>query len=533
MSGTGNYNTTVSWYVCNGNGANCANGENSSYGTVSTTGLYTTPIIEVGGQGLTVTVEAVANGNSNELASATVTVTVAAFSDASLNGQYAFSLKDPTDSVFVAGSFVADGNGDLTQGILDFISEQNSASPLSSGSSAGTGTNVAFTGSYQIGVDGRGTLTLVSSLPPNELPSSYDFVMVSTAEGRMVSMNVVYVSGALFKQDTSAFSNAAIVGNYAFRYTELEPCGGECQTWWAVAGAFTADGKGNITAGTIDASGDEGLLSFPNFAGSYSIGSNGRGTITYEDTSNNSYALYTYIISASRMILVSVGSPVGCTMNCPPMAYTGEADRQTGLPLGNASFSGGYTFALSGFAGYYPFFAGQFTANGQNGITEGEEDTVDPSPTSTSDVPFTGTFSEVSPNGRGTAVLDAGRFSSLVFYLVSPSQAFLVSTDLSSDFGIGGKACGQGNGPFTIAGNYAFSFAGVSEPTIGETIASGQFTADGAGTIQSGTIDFGNFGQSYQLTGTYSNISSSGRGTMTITIGSGTNRSYLRPCFLC
>ena len=96
VSGTGNYNTTVSWYVCDGNGANCANGGNSSYGTVSTTGLYATPVIQVGGQGLSVTVEAVANGNSSELASAIVTVTVPTFSTASLNGQYAFSLADST-----------------------------------------------------------------------------------------------------------------------------------------------------------------------------------------------------------------------------------------------------------------------------------------------------------------------------------------------------------------------------------------------------------------------------------------------------
>ena len=363
VEGQGSYNTTVSWYVCDAYGANCANGGNSSYGTVSTTGLYTAATLPDGSAGLSVTVQAVANGDSGSAeagtglsASATVTVSAPAFSNASLNGQYAFSLKDPTDSVFVAGSFVADGNGDLTQGILDFISEQNPANLLSSGSSAGTGTDVAFTGSYQIGVDGRGTLAFVSSLPPNELPSSYNFVMVSTNEGRMVSTNVVWVSGALFKQDTSAFSNAAVAGNYAFGYTELEPCGGGCQTWWAVAGAFTADGNGNITAGTIDASGVEGLASFPNFAGSYSIGPNGRGTITYEDTSNNSYALYAYVISASRMILVSVGPPVGCTVNCPAMAYTGDAELQTGLPLGNASFSGGYTFALSGFAGYYPIF---------------------------------------------------------------------------------------------------------------------------------------------------------------------------------
>ena len=66
------------------------------------------------------------------------------------------------------------------------------------------------------------------------------------------------------------------------------------------------------------------------------------------------------------------------------------------------------------------------------------------------------------------------------------------------------------------------SFAGYSSlwqigKLDGPTVASGQFTIDGAGNITSGTIDLGNFGQGYQLTGTYSNIDSTGRGTMSIT----------------
>ena len=503
VSGTGNYNTSVSWYVCNGNGANCANGGNSSYGTVSTTGLYTTPVIQVGGQGLTVTVEAVANGNSSELANATVIVTVPAFSNASLNGQYAFSLRDPTYTVFVGGSFVADGNGDLTQGVLDFISVPDAASAFYSGNSGGTGTNVAFSGSYQVGVDGRGTLTLVSSLPPNELPSSYDFVMVSTAEGRMVSTNVVYASGALFKQDTSAFSNAAVAGNYAFRNVGRYSSP-DCPL--DASGVFTLDGQGNVLAGTKDYNTcSEGPYN-TTFAGTYSIGPNGRGTLAYKDPFD-SYALYVYVISASRMLLVSLGPPVACTTNCAPLVSTGEADVQSGLPFSNASVSGGYTFALSGFAGTWELLAGQFTADGQNGTTEGEQDTVDDSLASTSDVPEQGTF-EVTSNGRGTT----DGFPSIVFYFVSPSQAFLISSNYEV-----GKAYGQASGPFTIAGNYAFSFAGLSEPTTGETItASGQFTADGAGTIQSGTIDFGYLGAANQLAGTYSNIDSTGRGTMSI-----------------
>jgi hypothetical protein len=78
----------------------------------------------------------------------------------------------------------------------------------------------------------------------------------------------------------------------------------------------------------------------------------------------------------------------------------------------------------------------------------------------------------------------------------------------------------QQSGPFTIAGNYAFSFAGFSGLTAkdnfeGPTVATGQFTADGLGHIESGTIDLGSLG-SGQLTGGYSNLDPDGRGSATI-----------------
>ena len=188
------------------------------------------------------------------------------------------------------------------------------------------------------------------------------------------------------KQNTSAFSNAAVAGNYAFRnigrysspFCPLDS-----------SGVFTLDGQGNLLAGAKDYNNCNGGPYNTSFAGSYSIGPNGRGTIAYNDAFD-SYAMYVYVISASRMLLVSLGPPVGCTTNCAPLISTGEADLQTGLPFSNASVSGGYTFALSGFAGYWELLAGQFTADGQNGTTNGEEDTVDNSPASTNDVPMTG-----------------------------------------------------------------------------------------------------------------------------------------------
>ncbi|MGB2625469.1 MAG: putative Ig domain-containing protein [Candidatus Acidiferrum sp.] len=454
----------------------------------------------------------------NGTQSFTLTVNATAFSDASLNGHYAFSFTDSVGRVYSAGSFVADGNGGLSQGVLDFISDQTMNG--SSYSNTGISANVSFTGSYQIGTDGRGTLTLVSSLPSNELPSSFDFVMVSTNEGRMISTNVVSVSGALFKQDTSAFSNAAIAGNYAFRQAGEQICGagGACLLPYNAAGTLTMDGNGNITTGAIyfDNSNTAGPGSLT-IAGSYNIGPNGRGTIVFNGTSFPPQNLYTYVISANKMIFVSIGPPDGSILGNGGMAYIGEADLQTDLPFSSASVSGNYTFALSGLAAFNLSLAGQFNATGE--AISGEEDSIDEQPVVATDVPFTGMDGVVSTSGFGTMSLSSVRVSYLTFYLVSPSLAFLVSRDSLSADSIGGEAHVQGNGPFTISGNYAFSFGGYSIPsaTGGPVSASGQFTSDEFGNIKSGTIDLGSNGSGYPLTGAYSNLDTTGRGTISIT----------------
>jgi hypothetical protein len=485
-------NTTdsaVTWQV------NGTTGGSATVGTISTVGLFTAPSAPPSGG--TVTVTAVSMADPSKSGSATVTI---GFSNASLNGQYAFSLQDPVGGFCVVGSFEADGNGALAQGILD-LNNQDNDSPGNPGVVA---TSVAFTGSYQITVDGRGVLTLVLPLPSSELPNQYAFVMVSTAEGRMISKDVWPISGALFRQIASAFSNGAIAGNYAFRYAGLAlKAGYSNPSPTAFAGAFTADGKGNISVGAADSNFGGTVSSNIAFTGSYNVGANGRGTAAFV-----SGPLSVYVVSASKLMFISVD---------PSAAFTGEIDQQTGSPFSDVSTSGGYTFALTG-GSDFSFLVGRFTADGQGGIAGGEEDIVSEQGVST-DVAFTGAFS-VSPSGRGTMALTSSLgTSNFAFYLVSPSQAFLVSADPSGSFS--GEAYGQENGPFAIEGSYAFSFAGFLQ-NAAQFVASGQLTADEAGTIQSGTEDSDYFGPD-QLTGTYSSVSSSGRGTLTTTTAIGTS----------
>ena len=81
-------------------------------------------------------------------ASETITIT---YSDHSLTGPYAFSYTGDNQLGFyaVAGSFVADGNGNIESGVEDADSFQT-----------GVTTQVAITGNYVVRTDGTGSITL-------------------------------------------------------------------------------------------------------------------------------------------------------------------------------------------------------------------------------------------------------------------------------------------------------------------------------------------------------------------------------------
>ncbi|HEY6905034.1 MAG TPA: hypothetical protein VI216_12050, partial [Candidatus Acidoferrales bacterium] len=112
-------------------------------GTISSSGLYTAPLSPPPGNSVTVTA-------TDGASTATATLKVV-YSDHSLNGPYAFSYKgnDASGVLGVAGSFVADGSGHIVSGLEDFDSFIT-----------GVSTQVTFTGTYQVGTDGRGRATL-------------------------------------------------------------------------------------------------------------------------------------------------------------------------------------------------------------------------------------------------------------------------------------------------------------------------------------------------------------------------------------
>src|SRR5512140_1565428 len=183
------------------------------------------------------------------------------FTNANLNGPFAFSYtgSDAGGFLAVAGSFVADGAGHITSGTQDI------------NSGAAVHPNAAVTGTYLVRADGRGTITLNSPAGTSTL----DFVIVAGGHALVTRFdNRATGSGTIDQQTSSAFSNAALAGPFAFTLSGIDTGGVPL----AVGGVFTSDASGNLTAG-IDDSNDNGLVITNDLmTGSIPVASTGRGT---------------------------------------------------------------------------------------------------------------------------------------------------------------------------------------------------------------------------------------------------------------
>ena len=479
-------NTAVTWQV------NAISGGNSIVGTISTSGLYTAPLSppETG----MVTVTAVSQADSTKSASATATIV---FSNATISGQYAFSFSgvDTSGDFFVAGSFNADGNGNLTNGVEDL------------NHFTGVFPNLPFTGFYSIEPDGRGSATITSS----QGTSNFRFVVLSNDRALLIEFDTFATAlGSIEKQDLNAFSNSALNGNFSFSLSGLGFSGGTQSS----VGRFTMDGMGGISAGVEDTNDLGSIYTNVPFTGTYNVGLNGRGTATLIEPSATLQFSF-YVISANRILIVS--------LDFLP-AMLGQAERQQTVPFTNASLSGDNIFFLGGLSTSGSVAsAGRFTANGSGGIASGVLDENDAGQVS-ENVAFTGTYN-ISSNGRGTATLiSALATSNFAFYMVSSGRAFFVQVD---PFAVtNGIISAQQGAPFTsdsISGDFGYVVVGV-------LAILGQIAIDGAGSL-SGTLDVNDSGTLWQdvpLSGTYT-VNSNGRCVVTVTLpgGIGNLRFYI------
>ena len=411
------------------------------------------------------------------------------FSALSLNGHYAFSSTgvDIDGEFLVAGSFQADGTGHLFNGVEDF--------------NGGTGvtSNLVFSGSYVIGLDGRGTATLTTG-------DTLKFVL--TASGNAVILqfdNFAAAWGNVSPQDPGAFQNPQ--GNFAFQLSGLDTSGGPI----AEVGRFAADGAGHISNGQEDTN-DSGAVSNGTFTGSYTSPlSSGRGTATLHNSDGTTSQFSYYIVTGNQINLVS--------LDFVP-AFLGVAQLQNNQTFSNASVTGFYVFSENGFTtqGLYSA-AGVFFANGSGTLSQGRQD-INENGTVTENQTTSGTYS-VAASGRGTATIDTFPY---VFYMVSPSQAYFMNIDANAVLTrtIQSQPAIQFS-TSSFQGNFNLLLDGENLINTNVLAMSGQMFADGAGTLTGNedVNDGGILSANVPLNGTYS-VDVDGRGTGSINGPNGT-----------
>ncbi len=292
------------------------------------------------------------------------------------------------------------------------------------------------------------------------------------------------------------FNNSSLKGNYVFSLSGLDL---NANAFYAV-GALTADGNGNITAGEEDlVDTSSGYAKASTTTGTYSIGADGRGTLTF----SNSIAQFQFAIALKAM-----SSAVLNETDNGVVAATGNLDAQ-GTSL--AVPSGNYAFGFSGSGlGCGPVnSAGIFNMNG--GTIGGTQD-LNCGGTIVKSQTVSGSYAAIDALGRGTGSFSGSSTgsSNMIYYVIS-SGRFRFLADPNNPSFLLGSADLQTQSSFAATdfnGSYVINSSANTNAGVSYTLI--QINAS-SGNVSSGYFDVNDTGTqgSAALSGSYS-LSSNG-----------------------
>jgi hypothetical protein len=391
---------------------------------------------------------------------------VGGFTNANLNGQYAFVTSGEVIAVGAAttspltrvGSFTADGNGNITGGMEDAnaFGTVTTAIPITGGS-------------YTISADGRGTI----SLSLNQATLQFGITLTSANDGLMIDETLSSVqdstgSGNFVKQNASAFALASVTGPYVFDFSGFFPDANQGPA--SIIGQFAVNGAGTITTGVEDVNNSGLLSSAASVSGSLaqdalnpsSLTSFGRGLAQINGVQ---YAFYIVDGTWVRFLNTTGGGMI-----------SGDAVAQTGVPT---SLSSGFAFIVAGSSGSGGGLTrvGRFTANAANVSNVLVDSNNAGAFTQTTGATSASITLDPANPGRGTTTFhdpNLGLPFSFVFYLSSGTQGVIQETTQSNGLAIvvaDGTIAAQSGSPFSssnITGAYALNWSGQSLQSFGQ-----------------------------------------------------------------
>jgi hypothetical protein len=494
LAASGSSALAVTWKL---SGTGCVG---SQCGVITSTGLFTAPAVPP--VPATILVTAVSGAKSGS-----ATVTIVPSNQSKLLGQYVFLFRgfDSSGVYQAAGSFTADGSGNVLNGLEDV---NRLSGPI---------TNLPFTGTYTISADNRGTITITTASGS----STFTFSLNPSGDrARFIEFDNSGIrgSGVIKAQTLAKFSDSSFSGSYALSLSGADFASGRI----AGLGAIFADGSGTIAGSTLDVN-DAGSALAPvnNFPGAYTIAANGRGTASLRVPllGGATFHFSVYVVSSHEAFWLST-DPVGASS---PM-LSGDALQQSSSPFSESSLQGSSVFTQSGLAnGSADVAIGQLSFDGTGAIS-GQLDENNGGAITTAAV-LAGSYTTQS-NGRALLNLinvKTQAVTSFVAYLIAPNSAFLLSMEPAVK--IGALQPQVVAPPFSngvAAGTFTLAPDAVANSSA--AVATGVITLDGkdgqAGLV--GTEDSSQtsgLSPDLHVAGTYSvsSVSNNGRGVANLT----------------
>jgi len=410
-----------------------------------------------------------------------------------------------------AGAIVLDGNGGITSGeqTVNFFDPNPNVNALISRPDLITG------GSYFLGADGRGTITL--NTKDQDLGTNgaelFSFVFLSNAQTLITALPtttlLISATGTMDLQTSTAPPTAG----YAFVVSGTDFASGSPT---AFGGIFNIDSPNNISG--------NGSVADQNLAGTVTAQKTLSGTVSAPDSfgevtlnltvpffpSTTIFQFTGYIVDATHIKLIESDNTFGYGLGATAGLAMGQGSA-TRTFTSDASFTGTYVLGVLG-EDLDAFVPATFTAlavvapDGSGNIANGFTDTFFQANgiQGTSGAQISGALSgnySVDATGTGRVRSSFGSFVPAVkpdyqpvyyFYLTGNGNPALVldGGDISGALNYpnlgAGIAYPQSTAPLTFGGKYSFT---LSQQNGSENAGTGQMTANSAGGTLSGAVD--------------------------------------------
>ncbi len=285
-------------------------------------------------------------------------------------------------------------------------------------------------------------------------------------------------------------------GSYAFLFTGFGKFNSAVTFPEVIAGVMSASGTGAISSGTEDVS-SNGFLPGLSFTGNYTIGTDGRGSMTLTVTGPSGQKL----LQTYQFALDAEGNGQFVETDATGNRGSGILLKESTSSFSAAMFDGNYAFDFFGFDATLKRMAtvGQFHADGSSALTGGSADQNDNG--TMTNFSINGSFANLNSAGRGGASLFfSPNTLNFVFYIVSPSEVIFLLDGESTTNGttttpvnigpFGGIAYLESGTPFTgesLNGNYVVSGTGTSSASGDASIFGSLMTFTPSGGTTGGT----------------------------------------------